>query len=633
MAKKSSGMGTASLSEEKVRGLPGCGERPTRLDVVVGASAVFVLVLGSVALLGWSIGIGVLTRLYASGSAMQPLTAVCAMLAGLAVAGSVRWTGHCIPDRPLAALVLALAAQTLAQHWTGADFGTDHLLFAASVAAQGGSYVHPGRMAEPTAAAFALIAVALLLIRSADRASGLIHSACATSVLLLVTVALLSHLYAIAPLSGVLGFTQVSIPTALALGGLSVGVLAARPGGGWVSLLVGRSVGASAARWLLPVVILIPVGVAALALRGSRLGLYPGDFRMVFTTAVTVILLAALALWGTRQLDTLVAERRSAEKVRENEATLRAFFHTEGLLASIMERRGSDMRYLTANAALEELFGGDDLAGKNISDVDPASADPGLLERLRAMEAGGPPSNVERSIETATGTRWFAVTISPIAGSPPEAPRFAMAAVDITDRKRGEAHQRLLLDELNHRVKNTLAVVQSLAQQSFRGDQATPAARRAFEARLAAVASAHNLLVRQDWTSASLRVLAAEVAGPGCGADRARIDLDGPDILLPPPTAVSLALAFHELCTNAVKYGSLSNDEGRVTLRWTVAPGDPKRLCITWSEHGGPLVTLPEARGFGSRLIERALSMELGGPVQMRFLPHGLICTIEAPLG
>jgi two-component sensor histidine kinase len=239
---------------------------------------------------------------------------------------------------------------------------------------------------------------------------------------------------------------------------------------------------------------------------------------------------------------------------------------------------------------------------------------------------------VEHSVETPFGTRWFAVTISPVAGSSPEAPRFATVSVEITERKRAEAHQRLLIDELNHRVKNLLAIVQSLAQMSFRGDQVSSSAKQAFEARLSAVAAAHNLLVRENWEAASMLALVSEAVGPGCGADRARIDVEGPDIDLPPKTAVSIALALHELCTNAVKYGALSNAVGRVSVRWSIENGAPKRLHMSWVESGGPPVVKPSARGFGSRLIERGLAAELGGPVTIDFRPEGLVCVVDAPL-
>ena len=126
--------------------------------------------------------------------------------------------------------------------------------------------------------------------------------------------------------------------------------------------------------------------------------------------------------------------------------------------------------------------------------------------------------------------------------------------------------------------------------------------------------------------------LVSEAVGPGCGADRARIEIEGPDIELPPKTAVSIALALHELCTNAVKYGALSNATGRVGVRWSIENSELKRLHMSWVESGGPPVVKPSARGFGSRLIERGLAAELGGVVTMDFRPEGLVCTIDAPL-
>ena len=529
----------------------------------------------------------------------------------------------------LAALVAALALQTLLQFALGQDFGTDHLLFSAAVGAQPVHYAYPGRMAAPTATAFLLVAAGLLIGGLRWRLAARLTTVMPTAVLLLVAVALLTQLYLVAPVGGVFGFTQVAVPTALALGGASVGVLALCPAGGWLHLIVGHSIGSTAARWLLPIVVMVPVVVATIALRGSEAQLYPRDFQLAFTTAITVALLAGLALWGTAQLDRLVSVRREAQILQESEATLRAFFATEGLFASILERRGDTVRYVLESRALAELFGRDTIAGIDVRDLDMEHGATALIEHLRQVEASGNPATLERCFETVEGTRWFATTISPVAGSPRTAPRFATASLEITERKRAEARQRLLLDELNHRVKNTLAVVQSLAQQSFRGDLADPAAKRAFEARLMAVAAAHKLLVQQDWDAVSLRALVADVAGPGCGADRARVDAEGPDVELPAQTAVSIALALHELCTNAVKYGALSNDSGRVAVRWAQ---EATQLRISWTERGGPPVAAPSTRGFGSRLIERALAAELGSPVSMKFRAEGLACVIETTL-
>ena len=199
---------------------------------------------------------------------------------------------------------------------------------------------------------------------------------------------------------------------------------------------------------------------------------------------------------------------------------------------------------------------------------------------------------------------------------------------DITDRRRAEEHQRLLINELNHRVKNTLAIVQSIAQQSFRGGAPTAAAKASFEARLAALSAAHNILTERSWQSAMIGELVGRIIAPlGGGSDR--FVVEGPEIQLQPKTAVSLALALHELGTNAAKYGALREKAGRVEIRWLV---ESERLKLVWRERGGPPVAQPRQRGFGSRLLERGLAADLGGTVRIRFDPDGVVCTMDAPL-
>ena len=200
--------------------------------------------------------------------------------------------------------------------------------------------------------------------------------------------------------------------------------------------------------------------------------------------------------------------------------------------------------------------------------------------------------------------------------------------MDVTERRRAEEHQRLLINELNHRVKNSLAIVQGLAQQSFKGEATSRAARQAFEGRLAALAAAHDLLTQQSWQSAALRNIVEGVVAPYAGGSN-RFAIDGAELALPPKVAVSLALGLHELCTNAAKYGALSASGGTVRVGWTAEAG---RLRLEWREAGGPPVTTPASRGFGTRMIERGLSAELGGKVEIRFEPAGVVCTIDAEL-
>jgi two-component sensor histidine kinase len=209
--------------------------------------------------------------------------------------------------------------------------------------------------------------------------------------------------------------------------------------------------------------------------------------------------------------------------------------------------------------------------------------------------------------------------------------RMVGATFDITDRKHAEAQRELLLAELNHRVKNTLAVVQGIAHQTFKRTDASPEARRAFEGRLAALAAAHNLLTRASWEQASLEHLTAEALQVRA-VNEQRLSFSGPRVHLQPKQALAIAIALHELCTNAMKYGALSNETGSVAFEWHRTDGSPPRLTMVWREQGGPVVSPPARRGFGSRMIERALAQDLKGDVTMDFRPGGLVCTIDAPL-
>ncbi|WP_075216883.1 HWE histidine kinase domain-containing protein [Mongoliimonas terrestris] len=201
---------------------------------------------------------------------------------------------------------------------------------------------------------------------------------------------------------------------------------------------------------------------------------------------------------------------------------------------------------------------------------------------------------------------------------------------DISKRHEVELHQRLLINELNHRVKNTLATVNSIAAQSLRSTTDTEAARDAFTGRIVALAQAHDVLTRERWEGADLTAVVDGAVAPH-GADR--FDVAGVPVRLGPQTALSFAMALHELATNAVKYGALCVPDGRVAIAWTLAERPEGRfLLFRWSEHGGPTVTPPTRRGFGSRLIEQGLSRELGGAVRILFEPDGLVCTIDAPL-
>ena len=195
-------------------------------------------------------------------------------------------------------------------------------------------------------------------------------------------------------------------------------------------------------------------------------------------------------------------------------------------------------------------------------------------------------------------------------------------------------HQQLLIHELNHRVKNTLAIIQSIAMQTLRGHDTPPDVREAFMARLMALADAHDILTAENWDSAELCQVLKQALGMHQPHGRSnRISLAGPAIRLQPKSAVAVAMATHELATNAVKYGALSSDAGSIDIHWSVSGASEAAIFrLTWTEQGGPPVEAPTRKGFGTRLIERGLAAELNGSARLEFTPGGLVCTIEAPL-
>jgi PAS domain S-box-containing protein len=202
--------------------------------------------------------------------------------------------------------------------------------------------------------------------------------------------------------------------------------------------------------------------------------------------------------------------------------------------------------------------------------------------------------------------------------------------IDTTDARRAERHQALLTNELNHRVKNTLVTVQSLAAQTLRAYPDADEARAMLEGRLMALSAAHNILNRENWETAELADVVSEAlhAFDTPGADR--FNTQGPTARVAPQTALAVAMVLHELCTNSVKYGALSQDGGRVTVVW--APGEGADvLALRWEETGGPPVHPPARKGFGSRLLA-GLAAELGAAAVVDYRASGVVCGLRVPL-
>lgn len=290
-----------------------------------------------------------------------------------------------------------------------------------------------------------------------------------------------------------------------------------------------------------------------------------------------------------------------------------------------------------ANDSFLSLTGYDrkEILAQNFNFLMAHVADAEALARIKAEFESGSDCGAEVLYRRKDGSEfWSDVFISPVRNKNGDVVQYFASFVDLTRHKEALTQSRMLIDELNHRVKNTLATVQSIVWQALRTNSNPIAIRSAIESRLLALSLSHDLLTRENWKSAGLLDVVHNALAPfGVAGGRAdRITIKGENIRFPPQAALALGIAFNELATNAMKYGSLSNEKGSVLIEWKTAPtpeGD--RLILHWRERDGPQVKLPSHRGFGSRVIERGLAHELQGTAHLDYRPDGLVCAINIP--
>ena len=330
----------------------------------------------------------------------------------------------------------------------------------------------------------------------------------------------------------------------------------------------------------------------------------------------------------------LADTRRGLSALRESEARFR---HMADSAPALIWMTDEDATISFANMHFEHIFGMPATALANegwhkiIHPDDLAGFSTTFTE---AFEARKPFRTEVRVIDRDGAVRWLRCEGVPRLDDGGTFLGYTGCNVDITDAKFAEEHLLLLIHELNHRVKNTLATVQSIANQSLRGLEGAEAdaARAAFEARLLALARVHDVLTRESWEGAEIGTVVADAIRPLDATEVSRFRVSGPPLRLPPRIALSIAMALHELGTNAVKYGALSREGGRIDIGWTIRRDDEVCLTLRWVESGGPPVAKPTRTGFGSRLIERSLARELAGEVNLAFDPAGVVCTIVAPV-
>ncbi|ASY63562.1 Chemotaxis protein methyltransferase CheR [Sinorhizobium sojae CCBAU 05684] len=305
------------------------------------------------------------------------------------------------------------------------------------------------------------------------------------------------------------------------------------------------------------------------------------------------------------------------------------------MLFTDAKERGNPIIFV--NDAFLDLSGYDreEVLGQSLNFLMARGTDPDAQARIDAAFAGTTKGGSEICYRRKDGSEfWAAILISPVRDKSGEIVQHFASFVDLTDHKQEEAQSRMLIDELNHRVKNTLATVQSIVWQALRNTSDPNVIRESIESRLFALSRSHDLLTRENWEGAGLHDLikaALEPFGVANGVSEHFV-ITGRNIRVSPKVALALGIAFHELATNAVKYGAFSNKAGSVLISWMIEPSSAgNRLLLRWQEKDGPPVTPPSRKGFGSRVIERGLPHELEGTVHLDYRADGLICTINFP--
>ena len=608
------------------------GKRVDMLPRWLGGS---VVAITCAVLASWAHDGGILLVVIPGRAAMQPATACCLGFLGLALASAPGLARGLQPIRTImAGLAAAWATLTLVQYATGADLGIDHRLFPRAVNSQPSTYPYPGRMSVVTALEVLLSSVALPLtwqppVRRRVRLAG---ARLATIVLLIAAVAVLGHIFAVLKLNSFGSYGSVAIHTALALMAIAIGALALARDVGWVRRLTGNGAGATAARILLPVVVIGPAALGWILVQGSRAGLYDTEFRVALFALGNTLLLGALVLWAARRIDRVDMQRRIGETMFRRaleDAPFPAMVHAEDGHVVMLNNE-----WLTNTGYQREQI-------TTVTDwIDRAYVEPTAVavrakfQRLYSLDKQI--DEGEEVLRAADGTpRLWAFRASPL-GRDSSGRRLVLSmAVDLTVTKEADERQRLLMREVDHRAKNALAVVQAILRLTKADNPADFAA--AVEGRVDAMAHAHTLLADNKWAGVEMAALVrAELALDKAGAER--IAFHGPAVTVRAEATQALALVLHELAANAARHGALSTPQGRVDVAWSVTNGgkdrgrEGRQLQVLWREQGGAAVDGPPAcRGFGMILIRQTICHQLAGRVQMGWEREGLLCTLMLP--
>ncbi|MGV3550544.1 sensor histidine kinase [Rhizobium sp.] len=327
----------------------------------------------------------------------------------------------------------------------------------------------------------------------------------------------------------------------------------------------------------------------------------------------------------------VLAERRNRQEFQR----LQSLFSQAPTFMAMLT--GPRHRFVMLNPEYRKLIGNREVDGQDIADALPEVIEQGFVKLLdQVFQSGEPVSRTAQRVmlrwtdDGPLEERHVDFVYQPIRSDSGTVEHIFVQGSDVTERVRAENHQQLLINELNHRVKNTLASIQSIVTQTLRGVQTKEEASKAISSRILALSRAHNVLTNENWDGADLHTMIENALDAFQQAGREAINITGPKLRVGPHAALSMALAMHELATNAVKYGALSTPDGLVDIEWSIDADDIFRLV--WTEIGGPAVTKSDRQGFGSRLILQVLPRELQGKAELSYEPTGVVFTLTTTM-
>jgi PAS domain S-box-containing protein len=616
--------------------------RAERMSLLLArCAAVVVCAIGGIVLLGWQLPIAQLTQALPGLVSMTPDSAAGALAAGIGL--------FCITFRPLrpisrligfALVILGLAI--LFEDLFGFSLGIDQALLRDHIlAADAASAGKPLRMAPGITGSLILFGLALLYAKQ-GRALSAFSQVLALVILAQVLIVLAGYVYGVATYYYPFPFTSMSIYGALSGFLLALGLLAASPEYGIAAAIVEQSPAGEMLRRLLPGIVVLPLVIGWFAHQAEVHTYYDSAATLAIFAVASILVLAVFA-WTT-----IGAVRRAD---RDRNAALMELRGQREWLSTTLGSIGDGViatdpngSVLLLNKIAEQMTGwsGPEARGRPIWEVfrviDEGTRKPVDDPALKALRERAVTRLESGALLVTRDDKELPVehSGSPILGFDGSLAGSVLIFRDVTERRRTAQRQSMLVGELNHRVKNALAIVQSLVQASLRQATSRPAQAMAqtLAERLQALHRAHDLLLESQWSGASLKAMVERELDPYRREGGPKIMIKGPDVLLPPQCTSILAMTLHELATNAVKYGALSHSGGQLGISWKTARGN--RLLLTWEERG-TLIHVPARRstssgGFGMQLIDKGIRHNLGGDTKVEFRPAGLYVELNVPL-